>query len=407
MANNKFSGFQPKYKDGVKSTSLLDTLNPYEFRKGMDYELTELGCLRLKESTPEEREKATEKVLKNLQEYGGYYTSLITYETLFRNSEKKPSFKSWLKEQEANAMNVVDDTVKGFDLPNTIASSAKDTNKHHKMSEPKYDKKEYTVTNRKTSPLKENRINQLKNAIKSELRSVLKEQDDLDIDMDSDAADKAATKAAKKASKKGKKGKDVEPKKSANRFDNEIKALENLLWKGDDPESEHTKNDPAEGTLLHTRTKEWDEHKEKRDSEGLTIKDWEARLKELNTEIGEKEVEKHVSEWGPVTDENPKAAGNEGATKDTLLGDDFFQTVKNLEKRIDAVKKEKEEDIKKSLEETKEFAQYQMERADHIRLLEIIKEGGISLREGTDNVRPYYEIAKSAYLEGLSKGLKI
>ena len=62
MANNKFSGFKPKYKDGVESTALLDTLNPYEFRKGMDYELTELGCLRLQESTPEEREKATESV---------------------------------------------------------------------------------------------------------------------------------------------------------------------------------------------------------------------------------------------------------------------------------------------------------------------------------------------------------
>ena len=100
MANNKFSGFQPKYKDGVKSTALLDQINPFEFRKGMDYELTELGCLRLQESTPEEREKATEKVLKNLEEHGGYYTSLITYETNFRNVKNKPSFKSWLKEQE-------------------------------------------------------------------------------------------------------------------------------------------------------------------------------------------------------------------------------------------------------------------------------------------------------------------
>ena len=43
MANNKIYGFQPKYKDGVESSALLDQLNPYEFRKGMDYELTELG----------------------------------------------------------------------------------------------------------------------------------------------------------------------------------------------------------------------------------------------------------------------------------------------------------------------------------------------------------------------------
>ena len=86
-------------------------------------------------------------------------------------------------------------------------------------------------------------------------------------------------------------------------------------------------------------------------------------------------------------------------------------TLKELKKMIAEeyaiYKKEKEEDIKKSLEETKEFAQYQMERADHIRLLEIIKEGGISLREGTEGVRTYYEIAKAAYLEGVANALRL
>ena len=103
MANNKYAGFTPKYKDGVESTAQLDKFNPFEFRKGMDYELTALGCSRLAESTIEEREKATHSVLKNLEEHGGYYTALITYETLFRNEVKgikKPSFKAWLKEQE-------------------------------------------------------------------------------------------------------------------------------------------------------------------------------------------------------------------------------------------------------------------------------------------------------------------
>ena len=46
-----------------------------------------------------------------------------------------------------------------------------------------------------------------------------------------------------------------------------------------------------------------------------------------------------------------------------------------------------------------------MERGDHIRLLEIIREKGISLREGAMGVQTYYEIAKASYLEGLSKGL--
>ena len=36
----------------------------------------------------------------------------------------------------------------------------------------------------------------------------------------------------------------------------------------------------------------------------------------------------------------------------------------------------------------------------------IIKEQGISLREGSDMIKPYYEIAKLAYMEGLTAGLR-
>ncbi len=67
----------------------------------MDVELTSMGVSRLAESTPEEREKATEKVLNNLKNLSNHYTSLITYETLFRNVEgTKPSFNAWLKTEE-------------------------------------------------------------------------------------------------------------------------------------------------------------------------------------------------------------------------------------------------------------------------------------------------------------------
>jgi len=48
-----------------------------------------------------------------------------------------------------------------------------------------------------------------------------------------------------------------------------------------------------------------------------------------------------------------------------------------------------------------------MTRANHLRLLEIIRSHGISLREGKHAIKVYYEIAKQAYLEGLSKGLKL
>ena len=54
-----------------------------------------------------------------------------------------------------------------------------------------------------------------------------------------------------------------------------------------------------------------------------------------------------------------------------------------------------------------EIASTDMTRANHLRLLEIIRENGISLREGAASIKTYYEIAKTAYLEGLSKGLKL
>ena len=103
MANNKFSGYTPDPKKETKAEGTteihnrLDRVQPYEFRKGMDYELTSMGCSRLAESTVEERQKATEKVVKNLGKHGGYYTSLITYETTYRNADKKPSFSDKAK----------------------------------------------------------------------------------------------------------------------------------------------------------------------------------------------------------------------------------------------------------------------------------------------------------------------
>ena len=54
-----------------------------------------------------------------------------------------------------------------------------------------------------------------------------------------------------------------------------------------------------------------------------------------------------------------------------------------------------------------EIAKTDMTREQHIKLLEIIKEKGISLKEGAMGVKTYYEIAKAAYLEGLSNGLKL
>ena len=86
MANNKYAGYTPKKEETLPNKGVpgsgtkLDRVNPYEFRKGMDYELTSMGVTRLAESTPEEREKATETVLKNLDEHQAYYSALINAE---------------------------------------------------------------------------------------------------------------------------------------------------------------------------------------------------------------------------------------------------------------------------------------------------------------------------------------
>ena len=43
MANDKYYGYSPK-KEEIPTK--LDRVNPYEFRKGMDYELTTVGVTR-------------------------------------------------------------------------------------------------------------------------------------------------------------------------------------------------------------------------------------------------------------------------------------------------------------------------------------------------------------------------
>ena len=188
MANDKYYGYSPKKEETKPSTGVtdvgnkLDRVNPYEFRKGMDLELTNLGVTRLRESTPEEREKATEAVLKNLEEHGGYYSALVHYETEFRNSDNKPNFKTFLKEFYGNtAMKEVTDK------------------KDNQMEEPKYDKKSYTTEFKGATE-------QLKEAIKKEVINILSEKKD-----DDDAKDE------KKASK-GAKGKEKKIKKNFNQL---------------------------------------------------------------------------------------------------------------------------------------------------------------------------------------------
>ena len=179
MANNKLHGYTPKMAN-EKDGNRLDKFNPYEFRKGMDYELTAVGCNRLAESTSEEREGATEKVLKNLKENGGYYSALIQFERGMNHAGtiNEKSFKKFLE---------------GFSSER--GDGMVEVNKEHKndkMTEPK-SKGFNTIKMQTLQPLKE--------AITREIRNILSEKENL--------TGKAADKANKEDDKKEKKDKET------------------------------------------------------------------------------------------------------------------------------------------------------------------------------------------------------
>ena len=367
MANNKFYGYTPdpkKVKRIEASTTVdnrLDRVNPYEFRKGMDYELTELGCSRLAESTPEERQKATESVIKNLEEYGGYYTSLITYETLFRNfPNKKPSFKHWLSERD-NA----------------------------KMQEVK--------PGDKNSKHKEDKMTELKEAIKNRIRAKLYEQKDEDEDVE-DMGDKVVDK--KGTTKSQAKGASVE--KGMARFEDEKKAIDELLFGEAIPLSdkerakgmkEISKENPAEGSLLFRKDANLEIYKADKD-----VAAYKNMIKLEEKEI--KALEAHIEEYGA------DGAGN-NVTLDMVKGEDLPSTIKKLEARKVEIDKEVSDETSRMGEQRNEIAATDMTRADQLRLLEICRANGVNLREGSDMIKHYYEIAKTSFLEGLAKGMKL
>ena len=392
MANNKFYGYKPKYakasgKEGTIRSGAeegntyehlgdpLDRLNPYEFRKGMDYELTAIGCSRLAESTPEEREKATAAVIKNLEEHGGYYTSLITYETIFRNQTNKPSFKAWLKEQ--------DDEVRYKEADQKF--------KNDKMTEPKKSKEEYTKKfSTSPSPLKESiKLKALKETIKNEVKRALKEQDDDDIDFDDDVekADKAATKGAKQTGK-------------SNRFDAEKEAIKDLLYRGKKgSESEFTEDEPAPKSILAVKDEMLDTYKKKFKGKEGGVDSYNDLLEKANGKFL-KALEKHVKTFGE------EGKGN-NVTLDSVYGEKLPDTIKLLGARLKEIEKEEEAEVISKTSERRGVAEQNMTRGQHIKLLEICSEYGVNLREGAMGVKMYYEIAKAAYLEGVADAHKL
>jgi len=306
MANDKFYGYTPdplKEKEGNR----LDKLNPYEFRKGMDFELTSIGISRLQESTPEERQKVTETVIKNLEGHGGYYSALIQFEGGMNHGAKitETSFKKYLKNYNPGD-------------PGTGMVEVKEDLKDDKMTEPKYNKEEYTI--------------QLKEAIKNEINNLLSEA-----------------------------------KKDKN-----------------EPESEEVTDQQA--------------------SKGAKGK--ERALAALDKEIENlgKEKAKNIDKLsGPLKKYKDGKLTSDEYRK---LSDDTVKRNKEIVARLGEIEKEKEAISLNEKLGRREVAKTMMEKDTHMSILEIIKEYGISLREGSDGIRPYYEIAKTAYQEGFMAGLQ-
>tara|TARA_Y100000593_G_C4244154_1_gene303762 strand:- start:108 stop:1064 length:957 start_codon:yes stop_codon:yes gene_type:complete len=315
MANNKYAGYtpDPKKEELVQGgqSNRLDRVNPYEFKKGMDYELTAVGVTRLAESTVEQREAATEKVLSNLKEHGAYYSALIQFEGGMNHGAKitETNFKKFLE---------------NYTSGDGMIKVSKETTK---MEEPKYDKAEYT------KPFK---TDLLKEAIKKEIKNILSEtlaKDAKKINKD-DAKKAASDKKDLKKHLKGKKG-----------IDKQIQKLED--------ERKQKEEKRSEFFSVYKNSKKDTKATQKYKDKVLPLQD---RIKEIDKEIKELETQ--------------------------LIG------------------LAKEEKMMR-----REAAGMMMDKRIHLEILEIIKEAGVNLREGAGGVKMYYEIAKTAYMEGLTAGL--
>ena len=130
--NDNFYGYKrnPNKTKGKVGVDLeFESVNPYEFKKGMYIELEKLGTT-LRESDEDQREKATETVLKNLKDVPAYYSYMEHYETVTRNMDRKPSFKTFLKELEGHSMKEIsekftEDKMKEIKLKESIRAEVR------------------------------------------------------------------------------------------------------------------------------------------------------------------------------------------------------------------------------------------------------------------------------------------
>ena len=84
--------------------------------------------------------------------------------------------------------------------------------------------------------------------------------------------------------------------------------------------------------------------------------------------------------------------------------DEVFEMASNLVD-FDKIQKDLDAALVKETDDMREVAATAMGRDVNRRLLEIIKESGANLHEGAAGVKMHYDIARKAYMEGLTAGL--
>jgi len=275
----------------------------------MDIELTDMGVERLRESTPEEREKATEIVIKNLQEHGGYYSGLVQFKGGMNHGSKitETNFKKWLESY----------------MPGDAGTGMVEIN----------------------TEIKTDKMTELKEAIKSEIKNILSEFDAKAVKQ----MNKDTEKQDKEPSKKDMKG---VSKDSAVQARKDIDAAKSDLAKAE-----------------ADRAKRFDKYK--------------------------------------VAKSKAKNDDAEAEAKTT-----YVQAIQTLQNTIN----DKKAEIKKLTDSLtdisedrkklrREVAKTMMDKDTHLEILKIVKEAGVSLREGSAPIKMYYEIAKTAYQEGFMSAL--
>jgi len=363
MANDKFYGYSPKTKKGsvgvpYGNDNRLDRVNPYEFKKGMDYELATIGISRLNESTPDQRQFSTDKVLKNLATFPAYYSCKIQYETEYRNIQgKKPSFNKYMKEKYENKMKPVDQTYK----------------------------------NDKMVALKEAIKNEIRSILSEKMDPVGKEDGDINNDGKKDKTDKYLAnrrKAISKATGKNeaygdeKEDKDGFPAGVSDKDKKKIKGLKKEEDEDDAPDDDVIAKKAAKKAKKKSLGVKGIENEiAKKKDEKKSLK---AKIDPLIAKFKAKELDKeaYMSKVG-----------------------DMPKRIKALNDEIAKLEKDSESAALKETDDMREVAATAMGRDVNRRLLEIIKESGASLHEGAAGVKMHYDIARKAYMEGLTAGL--